>query len=289
MVKAEPVVLRQFEQRDITQCGRICYEAFRTIAEKHGFPPDLPSPDVGAGIMETLYNGPGFYGVVAERDGAVLGSNWLDERNAISGVGPITIDPAVQDGGLGRRLMHAVIERSDARGFPGVRLVQAAYHARSLSLYTKLGFASREELAVMDGAAADSKLTGYAVRPLGPDDLPACNEICTNVHGFHRGAELQAAGAANNAFVAERDGAIRAYTSGLGFFGHSVGETTEAICALLAAAPRLPSLGVLVPIRNYQLFRWCLDRGMRVVLTMTLMSRGLYHEPSGPCLPSVVY
>ena len=289
MASAESVVIREVEQRDIAQAGRICYEAFRTMAEKHGYPPDLPSPDVGVGVMETLYNDPGFYGVVAERDGTVLGSNWLDERNAISGIGPITIDPAVQDSGLGRRLMRGVIERSDARGFPGVRLVQAAYHARSLSLYTKLGFASREELAVMEGAAADPTLSGYTVRPLRADDLPACNELSTNVHGFHRGAELQSAGAANNAFVAESGGAIRAYTSGLGYFGHSVGETTEAICALLAVAPRLPSLGVLVPIRNYRLFRWCLDHGMRVVFTMTLMSRGLYNEPSGPFLPSVVY
>ncbi|HEY6485274.1 MAG TPA: GNAT family N-acetyltransferase [Candidatus Cybelea sp.] len=220
---------------------------------------------------------------------AVIGSNWLDERNAISGIGPVTIDPAVQDGGLGRRLMNAVIERSDARGFPGVRLVQAAYHARPVSLYTRLGFASREELAVMDGDAADSNLTGYTVRPLSPDDLRACNEICTEVHGFDRGAELAAAGAANAAFVAEREGAIRAYTSGLGYFGHCAGETADAICALLLTVPRLPSLGVLVPIRNYRLFRWCLDHGMRVLMTMTLMSRGLYQEPSGPYLPSILY
>jgi predicted N-acetyltransferase YhbS len=286
---SEPVALRQFEQRDIAACGRICYEAFRAIAQRHGFPPDLPSVEAGTGIMETLYNGPGFYGVVAERESAVLGSNWLDERNVISGIGPVTIDPRVQDGGLGRLLMDAVIERSDARGFPGVRLVQAAFHARSLSLYAKLGFASREELAVMDGDAVDSKLAAYTVRPLRPDDIRACNELCAYVHGFDRGTELAAAGAVNAAFVAERDGEIRAYTSGLGYFGHSVGETTDAICALLTAAPRLPSLGLLVPIRNYRLFRWCLDRGMRVVETMTLMSRGLYQEPSGPYLPSILY
>ncbi|HEX3369130.1 MAG TPA: GNAT family N-acetyltransferase [Candidatus Cybelea sp.] len=289
MANPESVVVRQFEQRDIAPCGRICYEAFRTIAQRHGFPPDLPSAEAGAGIMETLYGSDGFYGVVAERDDEVIGSNWLDERGTISGIGPVTIDPAVQDEGLGRRLMEAVIERSDVGGFPAVRLVQAAYHARSLSLYTKLGFASREELAVMDGDAADSNLTSYAVRPLRPDDLPACNEICVSVHGFDRGAELAAAGAANSAFVAERDGAIRAYTSGLGYFGHCAGETTDAICALLLEVPRLPSLGVLVPIRNYRLFRWCLDHGMRVLMTMTLMSRGLYQEPSGPYLPSILY
>jgi hypothetical protein len=50
----------------------------------------------------------------------------------------------------------------------------------------------------------------------------------------------------------------------------------------------MPSLGMLVPVRNYALFRWCLDRGMRVVLTMTLMSRGLYQDPVGAFLPSVL-
>lgn len=283
------IAIREFEQRDVATCGRICYEAFRSLAEKHGFPPDFPDATVGAGVMEMLYNAPGFYGVVAEQDGTVLGSNWLDERNAISGIGPVTVDPEAQDAGIGRRLMDALIERSDARGFPGVRLAQVAYHARSLSLYTKLGFASREELAVLGGPATDPRLDSYVVRAVEPADLAACNDLCRSVHGFDRGAELEAASAAGNAFVAERDGAIRAYTSGLGYFGHSVGETTEAICALLAAAPRLPSLGVLVPVRNYELFRWCLDHGMRVVLTMTLMSRGVYQEPAGPYLPSVLY
>jgi GNAT superfamily N-acetyltransferase len=285
----QPVALRKFEQRDIVSCGRICYEAFRNIAERHGFPPDLPSPEVGASIMETLLGNPGFYGIVAERDGVVLGSNWLDERNVIAGVGPITIDPAQQSVGVGRQLMQAVIDRSDERGFPGVRLVQAAYHARSLSLYTKLSFSSREELAVMDGTPSDPPMTDYTVRAAEVTDLAACNTLCDAVHGFHRGVELRDAISSKNAFVAEHDGAIRAYTSGLGFFGHSIGETTEAICALLVAAPRLPSLGVLVPIRNYPLFRWCLDHGMRVVLTMTLMSRGIFQQPDGPYLPSVLY
>jgi hypothetical protein len=89
--------------------------------------------------------------------------------------------------------------------------------------------------------------------------------------------------------VAERDGGIRAYTSGLGYFGHTVGASNDAIAALLAKAPHLPTLGILVPIRNDALFRWCLEHGMRGIMTMTLMSRGLYQEPQGPYLPSVTY
>ena len=82
-------------------------------------------------------------------DGRVAGSNFLWENNVIAGVGPITIDPAVQNVALGRRLMEDVIRRAQLRNFAGVRLVQAAYHNRSLSLYTKLGFDTREPLSTM--------------------------------------------------------------------------------------------------------------------------------------------
>jgi hypothetical protein len=34
---------------------------------------------------------------VAEQDGHILGSNFLDARSLIGGIGPITIDPAVQN------------------------------------------------------------------------------------------------------------------------------------------------------------------------------------------------
>lgn len=281
--------IRPVTQDDVAACGRIAYEAFRSIAERHGFPPDIPNADVATGGMEKLLSGPGFYGVVAERDGKVIGSNWLDERNAISGIGPITVDPAVQDAGVGRQLMQAVIERSDARGFPGNRLVQAAYHMRSLSLYTRLDFVAREELVVMNGVPADTGLQSYTVRAMSLDDIDTCNRLCVAVHGFHRGGELQGALAASTAFVVERDGAIAAYTTGLGFFGHTVGQTTSAICALLAGAPHMPGPGILMPVRNYSLFRWCLDRGMHAVMAMTLMTRGLYQNPDGPYLPSILY
>src|SRR6185312_4730479 len=141
-VKANASIsLRRAEAKDIAPCGLICYEAFRAIAEKHGFPPDVPNPEVGEMIVGMMFGNPGFYCVVAESNGRVVGSNCLDERNVISGIGPITVDPKTQNGGIGRKLMEAVITRSDERNFPGVRLVQAGYHMRSLSLYTKLGFA----------------------------------------------------------------------------------------------------------------------------------------------------
>jgi hypothetical protein len=35
--------------------------------------------------------------------------------------------------------------------------------------------------------------------------------------------------------------------------------------------------------------RWCLGRGLRVTQMMTLMSMGLYNDPDGAWLPSILY
>jgi hypothetical protein len=45
----------------------------------------------------------------------------------------------------------------------------------------------------------------------------------------------------------------------------------------------------MVPVRNNSVFRWCLVNGRRVVQPMTLMSPGLYNEPAGAWLPSVLF
>ena len=86
--------------------------------------------------------------------------------------------------------MQVVIERANARGVAGIRLVQAVYHNRSLCLYTRLGFQTRTLLSVMQGAALDMRFPGYEVRPATEDDIPACNALCRKVHGFDRGSEL---------------------------------------------------------------------------------------------------
>ena len=79
------------------------------------------------------------------------------------------------------------------------------------------------------------------------------------------------------------------YTTGVGFFGHAVAESNDDLKALIAAAPAFPGPGFLLPTRNADVFRWCLARGLHVVQPMTLMSVGLYNEPRGPFLPSILY
>jgi GNAT superfamily N-acetyltransferase len=283
------VVIRRASAADGEVCGRICFEAFTVLANCHNFPPDFPATEVAIAVLSAMFSHPGFYCVVAEQDGKIIGSNCLDERSPIAGVGPITVDASVQNRAAGRALMEAVLIRAAERKFAGVRLVQAAYHNRSLSLYAKLGFVVREPLSCMQGPAMKKMLPGYSVRPAVAGDVAACNDLCVRVHGHDRGGEVQDAIQQGAATVAERDGRVAAYASSLAFSGHAVGETNEDLKALIGAAAAFQGPGILVPSRNAELFRWCLECGLRVVQPMTLMTMGLYNEPAGAYLPSVLF
>src|SRR5262252_9322106 len=283
-----PVSIRRGRTADAATLGDICYRAFKAIAEEHNFPADVPNPEVAASLLGTLIEHDRIYDVVAEVDGRISGSNFLDERNPIGGVGPITIDPARQNDGVGRELMRAVLERSASRGFAGTRLVQAAYHRRSFALYLKLGFEARELLICLQGTAAPTTLPGFTVRAATASDLSACNRLCTRVHGHDRGGELADAIAQGAARVVERAGRITGYATPIAYFGHAVAETNDDLKALIGGAESIPGPGVLVPARNGDVIRWCLDRGLRITQMMTLMTIGLYNEPQGPWLPSVI-
>jgi GNAT superfamily N-acetyltransferase len=283
------IAIRRAAAADAAECGRIICEAFGTIADQHNFPRDFPSVEIATRVAAMLIAHPGFYGVVAEWDGRILGSNFMDERSPIGGVGPITVDPAAQNTGIGRRLMDAVIERAAVRQLPGVRLVQDGFHNRSLCLYTRLGFVTREPLSVLQGQALGLRLPGYAVRVATTADADACNALCRRVHGFERSGEVADAIAQSTARVVERLDRITGYATAIGFFAHAVGETNEDLKALIGAAPSFAGPGFLVPTRNHDLFRWCLDRGLRLVKQQTLMTIGLYNEQAGAYLPSILY
>ena len=283
------LILRPGAIADARECGRINYEAFRSIADQHNFPPDVPSVEIATAIMTTRFPHPGFYSVVAELDGRIVGSNFLDERSAIAGIGPVTVDPSVMNSAIGRQLMQAVMERATQRRFPGVRLVEIAWHYRALSLYTKLGFDARETLSAMQGKPLALTIPGYKVRSAREEDLPACNRLCFRIHGHDRAGELLDAIRQGTANVVERLGRITGYATGIGWSSHAVAETNDDLKALIGSAPAFDGLGFLMPSRNGELFRWCLNQGLRVVSQATLMSMGLYNEPVGAYLPSILY
>src|SRR3984893_1534660 len=286
---SDAVVVRRAKPEDAHACGIICHEAFTQINVRHGFPPDFPNSDVATGVLSMMFSHPGFYSVVAEFHGKIVGSNCLDERSPIAGVGPITVKVEVQNQSIGRSLMQAVLDRAAERKFLGVTLLQASFHNRSLSLYAKLGFVVREFMSVMQGPPIAIAISGYQVRAASESDVEECNSLCKAIHGHERGGELNDAIEQGTAVVAEHNGRITAYATAIGFFGHAVGKTNYDLQALIASAPSFLGPGIIVPTRNAALFRWCLENGLKVVEPMTLMTLGLYNEPTGAYLPSVLY
>jgi predicted N-acetyltransferase YhbS len=283
------VTIRGATSEDARDCGRIFYDAFASIATRHNLPIEPSSRDFTDLKAAEMIAHDGIGAVVAERDGEILGSAFVDERAVISGIGPVTVDPGAQNGGIGTELMRAVLQRERERGAAGVRLVQTAYHYRSLALYARLGFVVREPLSVLQGPPPALSTPGRGVRPAVDADLAACNELSARVHGHDRGGELRDAIVAGSARVVERPGGISGYATGLGYGWHAVAETNEDLVALLTAAEQFVGLGILVPSRNAELLRWCLAHGLRIVQQSTLMTLGLYNEPAGVYLPSIVF
>lgn len=282
------VTIRRATPADSAVCGQICYDAFAHISGAHNFPCDFPNPEMATAVISSLFSHPGFYCVVAESGGRLVGSNAMDERSIIAGIGPITVDPNTQNRGVGRKLMNAVMDRARQSRPAGMRLAQAAFHNRSLSLYASLGFDIREPLSCVQGTPRERSVAGCTVRPALGSDVEACNTLARRVHGFDRGKELAEAIDHKTAVVVERAGRITGYASALAFFGHATAETNTDLQAMMASAESFAGSGILLPSRNTELLRWCLSNGLKVVQPLTLMTIGLYNEPAGAWFPSVL-
>lgn len=284
------ITIRRANQADFAVLSDICFRAFGAINARHGFPPELPTREVAEGLIGYMLSDPkGIYGVVAEEDGRVLGNNFMAIADPIAGIGPINVDPEAQSKSVGRKLMQACIDHAFELRKPGVRLVQAAFNTVSMSLYTKVGFDIREPLVVMQGPPLKKKIPGYHVRPMVEADADACDRLCIDVHGHSRMHEITSGIRQGVGMVVEVNNTITGYTTGVAFFSHSVARSNADLFALIAAADAFGGPGFLLPSRNGELFRLCLAHGLRVVQPMSLMSMGLYNEPRGAFLPSILY
>jgi GNAT superfamily N-acetyltransferase len=288
------ITIRSATEADAHACGRICYEGFRAVTERHGYLPVFASVEIATRRLAAFLANPSVFGLVAELEGKrrIAGFNFLSERDPVRAIGPIAVDPSLHGYGIGRRLMQVALDR--ARGAPSVRLVQESYNIQSLSLYASLGFDAREVYAVVTGTPGPAALPpDWEVRPLREGDIPACEWLQQHVLGYSRINELRETLAAGAPWAALRDGRLRAYASVPTSWqaNHAMAETDEDLQALLlgAARSRPEPLALLIPVRRAELFRWCLAQGLRAVRPMTLMSVGKYREPQGAYVPSVLY
>ncbi len=281
------VELRRAEAADIPELGRICYEAFKGIAESHGFQSDFASVEFAQQVIGMLMQQEDIYSIAAVDGGAAKGSNFMEMWDEVAGVGPVSVDVSTQGQGIGRRLVEEGIAQARKQGFEMIRLTQESFNMRSLALYASMGFDTKEPLAYL--ALAGSQPVDDAFRPATVDDLPAMDELCRSVYHVSRTAECAAFMRVGiPTFVLDR-GHIAGYLTSLAL-GHGVAESEDDMLALLAGVgATVPESHSIVPLRSGELYRRALAAGHRNSKVMNLMALGPYEEPQGAYCPSAMF
>lgn len=278
------------ESQHVGEMGRICYEAFKDIHDRHHFPLDLPSAALARQVLGMMVSRSDFYSVVALLDGQVVGSNFLSLSDPVAGIGPITVEPCHQGKNIGLALMKDVVDHGRRRGIERIRLLQETMNVASLSLYASMGFDSRAEVAYLQAAAAPAE--DPSVRPVTDQDLRATEQLAADIYQASRRNEVAAAIRYGfSPLLRQRDGRVTGYLIP-GLFGHGVAESEDDACAMVGEmARRLPpqEARFFCPVDQANFFRAVLKMGCRSIKVFTLMTLGPYEPPRQVWMPSVLY
>lgn len=94
-----PLELRTPTIEEAGELGRICYEAFKDISDRHGFPTDFPTVEFATQVIGLLMQQEDVYRVAASDDGHLKGSNFLLKWAGAAGVGQSASTAARRGGG----------------------------------------------------------------------------------------------------------------------------------------------------------------------------------------------
>jgi len=280
--------LRPVRPEDVPELGRICYEAFQDISDRHGFASDFATVEFAQLVVGMLVQREDVYSLGVFDGDAPKGSNYINMWGDVVGLGPISVDLAAQGQGIGRMLMQDVVEHARGRAYAMVRLCQDSFNMQSLALYASLGFEVKEPLSYLHLSNANP--VDANVRPATAADFDAMDELCRSIYRISRKGEYAALLSLGfPAFVLDRGRHIAGYIMGTAM-GHAVAETVDDMVALLNAHGALvPEAHSFVPLRDAELYRRALAAGHRNQKVMNLMTLGPYDEPQGAYCPSVMF
>lgn len=246
----------------------------------------------------------GFVGFVAvNKNGDIVGSNLVEMRDEIAGIGPISVKIDGQNTGAGRLLMKACMKAAAEKGMKTVRLHGIGNNNKSFSLYLDLGFDPICTCGHYEGVCTAAAPAGFTCEPLSAKYVEACSKLHFNVCGVHRRNDISAMIGTPfpNCVVLDAVGQVVAYSTGCFLSGHTVAESGDAFKQLVvfqskqveaargAGAP-LPPTTLFVPHESFELMRWLARNGFRLKRHVVQMGYGPHVEPAnGFYFPAIQY
>jgi GNAT superfamily N-acetyltransferase len=272
---------------DIDVVAPVITRAFNAVNARYGYPSEFPEPSVST-LMSRYYLSQDPEGcIVAEQDGTICGSVFARRRGDRVSIGPVSVDPASQAIGVGRRMMEALFDLyPDAASF---RLTQAAFNKESFSLYSKTGFVAAEPLLRLERppAPVTPEEDEPHVRVVTAESAPLLADLDRRLTGAERGRELPTLFGMGKVYVHGDDSDIQGYlasmpTPGPTFLGPAVAPSDAQLAALVRAALRdigPHASGLHLPARFAPTIDECFRLGFRLFCIETFMVRGEWRPP----------
>ena len=133
---ANQPVVAPLAERDLPEAERIFRVAFGTFL-------GVPEPETFWSDRDYVYGrwrASHVAALGATAGGKLVGSNFATRWGSVGFLGPITIDPALQESGVGKALLAATMDQFDAWGTTQIGLFTFAHSAKHVGLYQKYGF-----------------------------------------------------------------------------------------------------------------------------------------------------
>jgi len=236
-----------------------------------------------------------------DENNKVIGSNWLDVRDEVATLGPLSVSPRTQTKSVGTRLVATLVDMAKHENFEHVWLIQESCNYTSFSLYIKVGFDVKEQVTVFEGLIRTPYSGPIQVRKTTEKDIEECSELHKKVVGVSRHTAISRSAFAQRpyeSYVAVSESGEILAVGGVCTTSFIVAKNEEAIHALHSSlsklfpdeVPIIKVLGRLYP----HLERRCLEWGLKVQRNFTCMAwnGGKYVSPNpkeGIYLPSLTY
>ena len=172
---------RPLTEADLSSADRIFRLAFGTFL-------GLPDPESFAGdadCIATRWRADPSMAIGIDRDGELVGSNFVTVWGSVGFFGPLTVRPDLWDQGIAKQLLEPTVALLDAHGVELAGLFTFAHSAKHVGLYQQFGFWPQHLTGIFARPVARSGIPGWSKLTEVPDldsVVKACAEVTSAIY-----------------------------------------------------------------------------------------------------------